>query len=200
MAAVNTVGRSHHGCCEHSRAVASTSRLLIAVVTIELQRSRQCCSGGARWLAGLMASNKGSTARPQQPQVGGLPGNAAYFGGYELSRALVPAGSGAVGDMAVGAGAQLIAGVVFTPVDIIKERMQVRRHREGGEARIENNPVVWSACPIVIRQLPTRLLPCRSVLAPMLAPDRQHHPLYCPSLRLTPELSTSAAPVQSWVP
>lgn len=30
-----------------------------------------------------------------------------------------------VGDMAVGAIAQLTAGVVFTPVDVIKERMQV---------------------------------------------------------------------------
>ncbi|KAG1657964.1 hypothetical protein FOA52_004735 [Chlamydomonas sp. UWO 241] len=57
--------------------------------------------------------------------IGSVPGNAAYFGGYELGRALVPAGSGTLGDMAVGGVAQLVAGVVFTPVDIVKERMQV---------------------------------------------------------------------------
>jgi hypothetical protein len=30
------------------------------------------------------------------------------------------------GDMATGAFAQVLAGVVYTPIDIVKERMQVR--------------------------------------------------------------------------
>lgn len=58
-------------------------------------------------------------------QVGSIPGNAAYFGGYELGRALVPSSMGVLGDMATGAIAQCIAGVAFTPVDIVKERLQV---------------------------------------------------------------------------
>ncbi|GLC34594.1 hypothetical protein PLESTB_001244400 [Pleodorina starrii] len=57
--------------------------------------------------------------------LGSVPANLAYFGGYEAAKALVPAGWGMLGDMAVGAGAQLLAGLVFTPVDIVKERLQV---------------------------------------------------------------------------
>ena len=59
-------------------------------------------------------------------QVGSLPGNVAYFGGYEIGKALVPPGAGMVGDMAVGAVAQVIAGAVFTPIDVVKERLQVQ--------------------------------------------------------------------------
>lgn len=33
---------------------------------------------------------------------------------------------GMAGDMATGAFAQVLAGVVYTPIDIVKERMQVR--------------------------------------------------------------------------
>jgi hypothetical protein len=58
--------------------------------------------------------------------VGVVPANMAYFGGYELGRRLVPQSWGVGGDMATGAVAQLLAGVVYTPVDIIKERMQVQ--------------------------------------------------------------------------
>lgn len=50
----------------------------------------------------------------------------AYFGGYELGKSLVPADSGVLGNMATGAIAQIIAGVVFNPIDILKERMQVQ--------------------------------------------------------------------------
>ena len=59
-------------------------------------------------------------------QVGSLPGNVAYFGGYEIGKALIPPGAGMVGDMAVGAVAQIIAGAVFTPIDVVKERLQVQ--------------------------------------------------------------------------
>lgn len=57
---------------------------------------------------------------------GSVPGNVAYFGGYELGKALVPTGWGVAGDMAVGAIAQIVAGAVYNPIDIIKERMQAQ--------------------------------------------------------------------------
>ena len=60
--------------------------------------------------------------------VGVAPASMAYFGGYESGKVLVPAGHGVLGDMAVGVWAQLVAGVVFTPIDIVKERLQVSKH------------------------------------------------------------------------
>lgn len=57
--------------------------------------------------------------------LGVLPGTMAYFASYELGKQALPPGSGAAGDAAVGVFAQLVAGAIFTPVDIIKERMQV---------------------------------------------------------------------------
>ena len=55
-----------------------------------------------------------------------MPATALYFGGYESGKRLMPADYGILGDMLVGCYTQAIAGIVFTPVDIIKERMQVR--------------------------------------------------------------------------
>lgn len=57
---------------------------------------------------------------------GVAPASALYFGGYETGKRVVPASYGVPGDMLVGCYTQAIAGIVFTPVDIIKERMQVR--------------------------------------------------------------------------
>lgn len=57
--------------------------------------------------------------------LGACPGQAAYFGGYECGKMIVPESYGVIGDMGVGCIAQLIAGVAFTPIDIIKERLQV---------------------------------------------------------------------------
>lgn len=57
--------------------------------------------------------------------LGTIPGQAAYFGGYECGNFVVPDSYGVVGDMGVGCIAQLFAGVAFTPIDIIKERLQV---------------------------------------------------------------------------
>ena len=57
---------------------------------------------------------------------GAVPAQATYFAAYEFGNSIVPRNSGLVGDMATGAIAQLIAGVAFTPVDIVKERLQVR--------------------------------------------------------------------------
>lgn len=64
--------------------------------------------------------------------VGVVPASAAYFGGYESGKLLVGGGGGVAGDMAVGLWAQLVAGVVYTPIDIVKERLQV--HRAWGSA------------------------------------------------------------------
>ena len=57
---------------------------------------------------------------------GVVPATALYFGGYETGKRLIPGGHGVLGDMLVGCYTQASAGIVFTPVDIIKERMQVR--------------------------------------------------------------------------
>lgn len=60
-----------------------------------------------------------------------LPANLAYFGGYEAGKALIPRHWGIAGDMATGAIAQVLAGVVYTPIDIVKERMQVQALMHG---------------------------------------------------------------------
>lgn len=57
---------------------------------------------------------------------GVVPATALYFGGYESGKRLMPADYGILGDMLVGCYTQAIAGIIFTPVDIIKERMQVQ--------------------------------------------------------------------------
>lgn len=57
---------------------------------------------------------------------GVIPANLAYFGGYETGKALVPQSWGIAGDMATGAVAQVLAGIVYTPIDIVKERLQVQ--------------------------------------------------------------------------
>jgi hypothetical protein len=46
---------------------------------------------------------------------------------------LAAGGWGLAGDMCVGACAQLTGGLLFTPVDVVKERMQVRHNGIGCE-------------------------------------------------------------------
>jgi Mitochondrial carrier protein len=60
--------------------------------------------------------------------LGAAPAQATYFWTYETGKSLVPARSGVLGDMATGCFAQLVAGLLFTPVDIVKERLQVRHY------------------------------------------------------------------------
>ena len=89
----------------------------------------------------LVPSNSHSATHTQVARSEGLPGfyrgfgavlsgvvpaTALYFGSYETGKRLVPASYGVLGDMLVGCYTQALAGIVFTPVDIIKERMQVR--------------------------------------------------------------------------
>ena len=57
---------------------------------------------------------------------GVVPANIAYFGGYEVGKRCIPADWGIGGDMAIGAVAQVLAGVIYTPIDVVKERMQVQ--------------------------------------------------------------------------
>lgn len=73
--------------------------------------------------------------------LGAAPAQAFYFGGYEVGRQLVPPGTGVAGDMAVGCIAQVIAGTAFTPVDIVKERLQVRPR---SPPRLRGPTPVWS--------------------------------------------------------
>lgn len=61
--------------------------------------------------------------------AGALPATMVYFYSYETAKATLAARAGPASDFATGAIAQLAAGVVFTPVDVIKERLQVR-HQE----------------------------------------------------------------------
>ncbi|KAF8064482.1 mcfE [Scenedesmus sp. PABB004] len=57
--------------------------------------------------------------------LGVVPANLAYFGGYEAARAALPPGTSAgAGGLASGLAAQLLAGLVYTPLDIAKERLQ----------------------------------------------------------------------------
>lgn len=57
--------------------------------------------------------------------AGVLPATMVYFYAYETAKQLLPRRLGAARDFAVGTAAQLCAGVVFTPVDVVKERLQV---------------------------------------------------------------------------
>eukprot|EP00884_Botryococcus_braunii_P017889 jgi/Botrbrau1/4784/Bobra.0325s0007.1 len=63
--------------------------------------------------------------------VGSIPGSMAYFGAFEMAKVLLPADSGLAGGLATGAFAQLLGGLVFTPMDIIKERLQAQRQMRG---------------------------------------------------------------------
>lgn len=62
--------------------------------------------------------------------AGVVPATALYFGGYESGKRFLPSHAGIAGDMLVGCYAQALAGIAFTPIDIIKERMQVRCWRQ----------------------------------------------------------------------
>ncbi len=68
--------------------------------------------------------------------AGGLPGAASYFAGAEAAKAVFKesrsgrapfSSSSPLEDAAVGVSAQLVGGLVFTPVDVVKERRQAQR-------------------------------------------------------------------------
>lgn len=69
--------------------------------------------------------------------VGSIPGSVAYYGAFEAAKLVLPPGSGLAGGLATGAAAQLVAGAIFTPMDIIKERMQVASAKPRRLARCE---------------------------------------------------------------
>ena len=55
-----------------------------------------------------------------------VPGNMAYFCGYELGHKFIPNEWTIVQGLGAGAMAQLLGGLVYTPMDVVKERLQVR--------------------------------------------------------------------------
>ena len=59
--------------------------------------------------------------------AGVVPATMVYYAAYETSKKLVPEEWGALKGPTVGLMTQLAAGLAFTPVDIIKERMQVAK-------------------------------------------------------------------------
>eukprot|EP00208_Stichococcus_sp_RCC1054_P007262 CAMPEP_0206141942 /NCGR_PEP_ID=MMETSP1473-20131121/14842_1 /ASSEMBLY_ACC=CAM_ASM_001109 /TAXON_ID=1461547 /ORGANISM="Stichococcus sp, Strain RCC1054" /LENGTH=305 /DNA_ID=CAMNT_0053536713 /DNA_START=230 /DNA_END=1147 /DNA_ORIENTATION=+ len=91
-------------------------------------------SGGTTWHAartlarteGLVGFYRGFGAC----LLGFAPAQAAYFGGYEAGKVLTAPlrrnGHTAAAGVATGVFQQLIAGALFTPIDIIKERLQVQ--------------------------------------------------------------------------
>eukprot|EP00884_Botryococcus_braunii_P017890 jgi/Botrbrau1/4785/Bobra.0325s0007.2 len=86
--------------------------------------------------------------------VGSIPGSMAYFGAFEMAKVLLPADSGLAGGLATGAFAQLLGGLVFTPMDIIKERLQCRPSdrcgactRTGAAGTLSRMPGRVGACP-----------------------------------------------------
>ena len=66
------------------------------------------------------------------------------------------AGHGMAGDMAVGVWAQLVAGVVYTPIDIVKERLQVLAMRSD-QTTLAAMCSYWS--PSGSRRIEARLRP-----------------------------------------
>lgn len=63
--------------------------------------------------------------------LGTIPAQALYFGGYELGKQVFPRSWGVFADLGTGCLAQLVAGVAFTPIDVVKERMQVQTMMRG---------------------------------------------------------------------
>lgn len=57
--------------------------------------------------------------------AGVVPATMVYYAAYETSKKIVPEELGRLKGLTVGLTTQLAAGLAFTPVDIIKERMQV---------------------------------------------------------------------------
>ena len=72
--------------------------------------------------------------------LGTAPCSAAYYASYEHGKAIF--GDTATGGLLTGLYAQLLAGVVFTPVDVLKERLQVSWATQGPA----NLPRVLAQC------------------------------------------------------
>lgn len=65
-----------------------------------------------------------------------VPGQSLYFGGYELGREMLPTSWGSARDFGAGALAQLCGGLMFTPMDVIKERSQAAGVLSGANQRM----------------------------------------------------------------
>lgn len=84
--------------------------------------------------------------------LGFAPAQATYFGAYEAGKAVTQplraAGHGVVADMATGLLQQTAAGILFTPIDIIKERLQVQTMMKDSY----NYRSTWHAISSIIAQ------------------------------------------------
>jgi hypothetical protein len=65
-----------------------------------------------------------------------IPANMCYFSGYELGKRLTPRDWGTASDLMTATIAQTVAGVVFCPIDIVKQRVQTASVMESGGQRI----------------------------------------------------------------
>ncbi|KAL6785382.1 hypothetical protein ACKKBG_A00040 [Auxenochlorella protothecoides x Auxenochlorella symbiontica] len=61
-----------------------------------------------------------------------IPANMCYFSGYELGKRITPPGLGVLSDVATAAIAQGVAGIVYCPIDIVKQRVQTAAVMEAG--------------------------------------------------------------------
>ena len=84
------------------------------------------------WRMNFGASLRGISA----VVLGTAPCSAAYYMSYEHGKQMF--GSHAFGGMLTGVYAQVLAGVVFTPVDVLKERMQVSFATSGKHTTLWN--------------------------------------------------------------
>lgn len=114
----------YHSCCTVILMVLATTFTAVVVLVLQCHNSPRPDNG----LRVQMLLSEGFLGfyRGFMPVLAGvLPATMIYFSAYEAGKRSVPPRYGPAGDLAVGAFAQLTAGFVFTPVDIIKERMQV---------------------------------------------------------------------------
>eukprot|EP00803_Ostreobium_quekettii_P002439 evm.model.scf_754.2 EVM.evm.TU.scf_754.2 scf_754:34379-34912(-) len=80
-----------------------------------------------------------------------VPGNMAYFSGYELGSSYFPSATAALRGLAAGVLAQLLGGIVYTPMDVIKERLQVKGMMGSEYASrllttVKGTAAEWSCC------------------------------------------------------
>lgn len=84
--------------------------------------------------------------------LGFAPAQASYFAAYEVGRTFTTpmreAGHVALADVATGVFQQTVAGALFTPIDIIKERLQVQTMMQH-EHRFTST---WHAVSSIVRQ------------------------------------------------
>jgi hypothetical protein len=80
--------------------------------------------------------------------VGAAPAQGLYFCSYELSKKQLGQGQSSMGNFAAGIAAQLCGSLIWVPMDVIKERLQV----EGQMKSSERHTGSFHACKAIMRQ------------------------------------------------